>query len=148
MQEPTGFETEQEIAALKKVVWQGRCRKESNTSVRTFYGSDHVLKSDYRVQLGSLVGGKLPGDEDAAPDGRYGEECGAVTDVPKSGMFVDVYERDLAGEWDKAVANGVPSASHGSSSSDEGIAPSCTLRLNDTYKGGLGTTLYCDEYKT
>lgn len=120
MQDPTGFETEQEIAALKKVVWEGRCRKESNTSIRTFKGTENVIKGDYRVQLGAKAGGCLPGDADAAPDGRTGEECGAVVHGLAAGMLIDVEDR-----------NGV-----------------CTLNLNDPYSGNLGTTLYCDEYKT
>ena len=120
MQEPTGFETEAEIEALKKVVWEGRCRKESNTSIRTFKGTENVIKGDYRVQLGAKVGGCLPGDADAAPDGRAGEECGAVVYGLAAGMFIDVEDR----------------------------SGKCTLNLNDPYSGNLGTTLYCDEYKT
>ena len=120
MQEPTGFETEEQIAALKNVVWEGRCRKESNTSIRTFKGSENVLKGDYRVQLGALVGGNLSGDKDAAPDGKEGQECGAIVGGIKAGMFIDVTDR-----------NG-----------------SFTLSINDPYAGNLGTSLYCDEYKT
>ena len=120
MQEPTGFESEEEIAALKKVVWDGRCRKESNTSIRTFKGTENVLKGDYRVQLGALVGGNLSGDKDAAPDGKPGEECGAVVSGIMAGLYIDVTDR-----------NG-----------------SFTLSINDAYAGNLGTTLYCDEYKT
>lgn len=118
---PTGFESEDEIAALKDVVWEGRCRKESNTSIRTFKGTEHVLKGDYRVNLGAVVGGELAGDVNAAPDGRSGEECGAVVLGLKAGMFVDVYNGDVF---------------------------QCTLNLNNAYAGNLGTTLYCDEYKT
>ena len=120
MQEPTGFETEEEIAALKDVVWEGRCRKESNTSIRTFKGTENVLKGDYRVQLGALVGGELPGDADAEPNGRNGEECGAVVYGLKAGMLIEVDDRN--GHF--------------------------VLNLNDPYAGNLGTTLYCDEYKT
>jgi len=120
MQEPTGFETEEEIAALKDVVWEGRCRKESNTSIRTFKGQEYVVKGDYRVQLGALVGGELSGDADAEPNGRNGEECGAIVTVIKAGMFVDVTDR----------------------------TDTFTLSLNDIYAGNLGTTLYCDQYKT
>lgn len=120
MAEPTGFETEQEIEALKTVLWVGRCRKESNTSIRTFKGTENVVKGDYRVQLGALVGGDLSGDADAAPDGRSGQECGAIVGGLKAGLFIDVTDR-----------NG-----------------NFTLSINDTYAGNLGTTLYCDEYKT
>lgn len=120
MDNPTGFETEEEIEALKRVVWVGRCRKESNTSIRTFKGSENVLKGDYRVQLGALVGGDLQGDADAEPNGRNGEECGAIVYGLKAGMLVDVEDRN--GHF--------------------------TLNLNDPYAGNLGTTLYCDEYKT
>lgn len=117
---PTGFETEKEIEALKEVVWEGRCRKESNTSIRTFRGTEYVVKGDYRVQLGAVVGGELSGDADAEPNGRTGEECGAIVGGLKAGMFVDVTDR----------------------------SGSFTLSLNDVYAGNLGTTLYCDEYKT
>lgn len=117
---PTGFETEKEIEALKEVVWEGRCRKESNTSIRTFRGTEYVVKGDYRVQLGAVVGGELSGDADAEPNGRIGEECGAIVGGLKAGMFVDVTDR----------------------------SGSFILSLNDVYAGNLGTTLYCDEYKT
>ena len=137
MQEPTGFESEQEIAALKKVVWKGRCRKESNTSIRTFKGQEYVVKGDYRVQLGALVGGSLPGDADAEPNGRSGEECGAIVCSVKAGMLIDVYGRGYE-----------PGASSSSSSSSDEPVPDCTLNLNDVYAGNLGTTLYCDQYKT
>lgn len=120
MGEPTGFETEKEIADLKTVIWEGRCRKESNTSIRTFKGQEFVIKGDYRVQLGALVGGELSGDSDAAPDGRDGEECGAIVGGLKAGMLIDVTDR----------------------------SGSFTLNLNDSYAGNLGTTLYCDQYKT
>ncbi len=120
MKEPTGFESEEEIAALKEVVWEGRCRKESNTSIRTFKGTENVLKGDYRVQLGALVGGELSGDEDAEPNGRDGEECGAIVEGLKAGLFIEVTDRN--GDF--------------------------LLSLNDAYAGNLGTTLYCDEYKT
>ena len=120
MQQPTGFETEEQIAKLKSVLWEGRCRKESNTSIRTFKGTENVVKGDYRVQLGALVGGELSGDAYAALDGRIGEECGAVVSGIMAGLFVDVTDR-----------NGT-----------------FTLSINDSYAGNLGTTLYCDEYKT
>ena len=142
MQNPTGTETEEELKALKKVVWSGRCRKESNTSIRTFKGQEYVIKGDYRIQLGALVGGSLVGDKDAAPDGRDGEECGAVVCNVKAGMFVDFFDRNNIGWF------GNESSSDDSSSSEEEPTPDCTLNLNDVYTGNLGTTLYCDEYKT
>ena len=36
------------------VVWEGICRKESNTSLRTFRGKDYVFKSDFRIELGAV----------------------------------------------------------------------------------------------
>lgn len=146
MQNPTGFESEEELKALKKVVWEGRCRKESNTSIRTFKGTENVLKGDYRVQLGALVGGNLAGDADAAPDGRTGEECGAIVCDVHAGMFIDFFDRNNIVGFDNAVKES--SSSDDSSSSEEEPIPSCTLNLNDVYAGNLGTTLYCDEYKT
>ena len=141
MQNPTGFESEEELKALKKVIWKGRCRKESNTSIRTFKGTENVLKGDYRVQLGALVGGNLAGDANAAPDGRTGEECGAIVCDVKAGMFIDFYDRNN-------IAGFGTSSDDSSSSEEEEPTPTCTLNLNDSYAGNLGTTLYCDEYKT
>lgn len=104
----------------RTTLWSGRCRKEANTSVRTFYGQDHVLKSDFRVQLGSLVGGTMDGDVDAAHDGRDGEECGAVVSGIRAGMFIDVTDRS-------GVTYG--------------------MRISECYAGDLGTTVYCDNPK-
>lgn len=104
----------------KEVLWTGRCRKESNTSIRTFKAGDNVLTADYRVQLGSLVGGSLSGDANAAYDGRAGEECGAVVTGIHAGMLIDVTDR--AGEH-------------------------IGLTISDAYAGELGTTVYCNEPK-
>ncbi len=104
----------------KVVLWEGRCRKESNTSIRTFKGSDYVLKSDYRVQLGALVGGELSGDASAAYDGRTGEECGAVVNGIVAGLLMDVEDR-------QGVFKG--------------------LMISDAYATDLGTTVYCDNPK-
>jgi hypothetical protein len=101
-------------------LWSGRCRKESSMNIRTFYGQDYVLKSDYRVNLGSLVGGNLPGDADAAPDGLLGEECGAIVHGLKPGMFIDV--TDQSGD-------------------------TIVLRISDSYVSNLGTSVYCDTSK-
>lgn len=147
MQNPTGLESEEELKALKKVIWKGRCRKESNTSIRTFKGTENVLKGDYRVQLGALVGGNLAGDANAAPDGRTGEECGAIVCDVKSGMFIDFYDRNNIVGFDKLSVDS-SSSDDSSSSEEEELVPTCTLNLNDPYVGNLGTTLYCDEYKT
>lgn len=102
------------------VVWSGRCRKESNTSIRTFKGAESVIKCDYRVQLGALVGGDLSGDVDAAPDGRYNEECGAIVAGIKSGMLMDVTDRQ-----------------------DTYIG----LTISDAYATELGTSVYVDDPK-
>ena len=104
----------------KVIIFEGRCRKESNTSVRTFKGADSVIKADYRVQLGALIGGDLAGDALAAPDGRQGEECGAVAGGIRAGMFIDV--TDLQGDF-------------------------VGLTISDAYAGRLGTTVYCDNPK-
>lgn len=105
----------------RQVLWEGRCRKESNTSIRSFVGSESVMKSDYRIQLGAVKGGELPGDKDAAYDGRPGEECGAVVSGLCSGLLVDV--EDKGGEMKE-------------------------LSLTDVYTGNLGTSLYCNIQKT
>lgn len=62
----------------RNVLWEGACRKESNTSIRTFKGTDNVIKSDYRIQLGES------------------SECdanGAVVEGIVAGMFIDVMDR-------------------------------------------------------
>ena len=102
------------------VLWEGRCRKESNTPVRTFKGSDSVLKTDYRVQLGALVGGELPGDDDAAYDGVDCAECGAIVLGIRAGMLIDVEDR-------------------------QGLFAGLTI--SDAYAGDLGTSVYCDNPK-
>lgn len=102
------------------VVWEGRCRKESNTSVRTFKGADGVYKSDYRVQLGSLKGGSLPGDANAAYDGVEGKECGAVVSGIVAGLLMDVVDPQ---------------------GNTEG------LMVSEAYTGNLGTTVYCNTPK-
>lgn len=104
----------------RTTVWTGRCRKESNTSIRTFKGTDSVLKSDYRIQLGALVGGTLAGDADASPDGRDGEECGAIVTGILAGMFIDITDRQGTFEG---------------------------LVISDAYAGELGTTVNCDYPK-
>lgn len=104
----------------KVVLWRGRCRKESNTSIRTFKGSESVLKCDYRVQLGALVGGCLEGDKDAAYDGRKGEECGAIVEGIRAGMLIDIVDKQ--GSFNE-------------------------LTISDAYAGELGTSLYCDDPK-
>ncbi len=45
----------------KVILYEGECRKESNTSIRNFY-SDNVPKTDYRVSIPGFVEGILPGD--------------------------------------------------------------------------------------
>lgn len=105
---------------VKTIVWSGRCRKESNVSIRTFRGADSVLKGDYRVQLGAKVGGELSGDADAAYDGMNGEECGAVVEGLYSGLQIDITD---------------PQGEHNG------------LMISDAYAGRLGTTIYCDDAK-
>jgi len=99
------------------VLWEGICRKESNTSLRTFKSTDSVLKSDYRVQLGCKVG-----DECAAPDTpkMVGDEVGAIVEGIRAGMFIDVTDRN--GNFERMV-------------------------ISDAYCGNLGTTVYCDNPK-
>lgn len=104
----------------KQILWSGRCRKESNTSIRTFKGADSVYKSDYRVNLGALVGGELEGDADAAYDGKNGEEVGAIVRGIKAGMYIDV--TDKQGTF-------------------------VGLTISDSYAGELGTSVYCDNPK-
>ena len=104
----------------KVILWEGRCRKESNTSVRTFKGTDGVFKSDYRVQLGCLPGGKLSGDADVAYDATEGKECGAVVSGILAGMFMDV--TDGIGDFEGVV-------------------------ISEAYVGNLGTTVYCNTPK-
>lgn len=82
--DPTPFKDGEKV-----VLWEGSCRKESNTSVRTFKGADSVLKSDYRIQLGCKVG-----DQEAAHDKvGFSDEIGAIVEGIKAGMLVDVTDR-------------------------------------------------------
>jgi hypothetical protein len=73
----------------KVVLWTGACRKESNSSIRTFKGTESVLKSDYRVQLGCKVG-----DPEAAYDTcGFSDEVGAIVEGIVAGMFIDVEDK-------------------------------------------------------
>ena len=81
------------------VVWEGICRKESNTSLHTFRGKDYVFKSDFRIELGAV-------DEN-------GEELGAVVPGLKKGMLVDV--NDLQGFFEGLVISDVYAGNLGTS---------------------------------
>lgn len=59
----------------RTVIWSGSCRKESNTSIRTFSGTDSVVKTDYRVQLGNE------------------DETGALVEGIRAGMLIDVTDK-------------------------------------------------------
>ena len=84
MSDPTPFSDGEKV-----ILWEGACRKESNTSVRTFKGTDSVYKSDYRVQLGCKVG-----DAEAAPDiSKFSDEVGACVGGIMAGMFIDVEDK-------------------------------------------------------
>lgn len=73
----------------KVVLWEGACRKESNSSIRTFRGTESVIKADYRVQLGCKVG-----DACAAPDTcGFSDEVGAIVSGIVAGMLIDVEDR-------------------------------------------------------
>lgn len=61
--EITGFETEEEIEATWKVLFNGICRKEYMSDGT---GQDYVVTAQYRVQLGTIenckeVGAIVPG---------------------------------------------------------------------------------------
>lgn len=106
--EPTPFSDGE-----KTLVWEGACRLESNTSIRSFTKSENVMMSDYRVQLGTTGGAA-----DAAPDGKTGQECGAIVEGITSGMIVEV------------------------------VGYGYELSVTDVYVGQLGTTVYCNVKKT
>lgn len=67
---------------VREIVWHGTCRKESNTSIRSFTGKDDVIKSDYRIQLGHS-----DASHDDFEDGEtiHGLEAGMFADVTDAG---------------------------------------------------------------
>lgn len=69
---PTGLETEEEIAAMHKVLFDGICRKEYMSNGT---GQEYVVTAKYRVQLGKIENGK---------------EVGAIVEGIKSGMQIVV----------------------------------------------------------
>lgn len=101
----------------KRVVWSGRCRKEN----RTYGVREDVPKTNYRVQLGAVVGGELSGDADAAYGARSGMEVGAKVAGIKAGMLIDV--EDLQGVF-------------------------VGKTITDAYCGNLGTSVFFGESKT
>lgn len=68
--EVTPFSTGERV-----VIWSGACRKEGNTSIRTFTGTDRVVKTNYRVQLGNV------------------DETGALVEGIRAGMLIDVTDK-------------------------------------------------------
>jgi len=68
----TGFETEEEIEAMNKVLFDGICRKEYMSNGT---GQEYVVTADYRIQLGKIENGK---------------EVGAVVPGIKAGMKIVV----------------------------------------------------------
>ena len=73
----TGFESDEEIKAMEKVLFDGICRKEYMSNGT---GKEYVIKSDYRVQLGNVENGK---------------EVGAIVSGIKPGMNIVV--TDMSG---------------------------------------------------
>ncbi len=88
---PTGFETEEELANLKHVIWEGVCRKERMSNGT---GEDNVRLADYRINLGEVVNGKEVG---AIVTGLHAGLDIEVTDL--QGTFIldvkDVYAGQL-----------------------------------------------------
>ncbi len=76
---PTGFETEEELANLKHVIWEGVCRKERMSNGT---GEDNVRLADYRINLGEVVNGK---------------EVGAIVTGLHAGLDIEV--TDLQGTF-------------------------------------------------
>ena len=101
----------------KTVRWSGRCRKED----RTFGVRENVPKSSYRVQLGSLIGGSLPGDATPAYIANRGTEVGAAVKGIKAGLLIDVEDCQ-----DTFVG----------------------MTITDAYCGNLGTSVYFGDSKT
>lgn len=102
---------------VKTVLWEGRCRKED----KTFGTRENVPKTNYRVQLGAMIGGELSGDATAAYKDQRGREVGAKVEGIKAGMLIDV--QDLQGEF-------------------KGFT------VTDAICGQLGTTVYFGDAKT
>ena len=74
----------------KVSLYEGECRKESNTSIRNFY-SDNVPKTDYRVSMPGFVEGILPGDMIDVRD-RVSLWTGTlITDVNISNFGTEVF---------------------------------------------------------
>lgn len=64
----TSFDSDEEIEAKRKVLFEGICRKEYMSNGT---GQDHVITADYRIQLGTIENDK---------------EVGAVVEGIKAGM--------------------------------------------------------------
>lgn len=74
----------------KVILYEGACRKETTTNLRTFK-TDGVIKSDYLVSLPGTVGGILAGDLIDVTD-RQGEfmEC-IISDSYAGNLGTNVY---------------------------------------------------------
>lgn len=74
----------------EKVLYEGICRKEGSTTLRTFK-TNNVLKSDYMLSLPGIVEGILSGDLIDVVD-RQGEYKGCmVTDSYAGNLGTTVY---------------------------------------------------------
>lgn len=73
-----------------EVLYEGPCRKEGSTNLRTFK-ANNVLKSDYLVSIPGVVGGILPGDYIDVTD-RQGTftKC-LITDSYAGNLGTNVY---------------------------------------------------------
>ncbi len=72
------------------VLYEGECRKEGNTSLRTFK-TDGVVKGDYRMSIPGTVGGILSGDLVDVTD-RQGTFRGCmVTDSYAGNLGTTIY---------------------------------------------------------
>ncbi len=75
---------------VRHILYEGVCRKDSNTSLRTFK-TNNVIKSDYSLSLPEIVGGILSGDLLDVTD-RQGTftEC-VITDSRAGNLGTTVY---------------------------------------------------------
>lgn len=73
-----------------KVLYEGECRKQTNTSLRTFRTSG-VIKGDYSLSLPGTVGGILPGDLIDVTDRQGGWKGCMVSDAYAGNLGTTVY---------------------------------------------------------
>lgn len=72
-------------------LYEGKCRKYGNTSIRTFQGNSGVVKADYALSIPGQLSGIQPGDLVDVTDLNSTTKAGLITDCHTGTLGTTVY---------------------------------------------------------